>query len=67
MIDVVVIGSGGAGLTAALAAAAGGARVTVLEASSRWGGSTSVSGGQVWTPANHRMASPRRARSAPSR
>ena len=56
MYDVIVIGSGGAGLTAALTAAAGGGRVLVLEASSRWGGSTAVSGGQVWTPANHRMA-----------
>ncbi|MFI7004763.1 FAD-dependent oxidoreductase [Nocardia sp. NPDC050175] len=53
--DVVVIGSGAAGLAAALAAADGGAEVVVLEASSRWGGSTAVSGGQVWAPANHRM------------
>ncbi|CAM4266789.1 FAD-dependent oxidoreductase [Nocardia ninae] len=53
--DVVVIGSGAAGLAAALAAADGGAEVVVLEASPRWGGSTAVSGGQVWAPANHRM------------
>ncbi|PXX59218.1 succinate dehydrogenase/fumarate reductase flavoprotein subunit [Nocardia tenerifensis] len=53
--DVVVIGSGAAGLAAALAAADGGAEVVVLEASARWGGSTAVSGGQVWAPANHRM------------
>ncbi len=55
MYDVIVIGSGGAGLTAALAAADTGARVLVLEASSRWGGSTAVSAGEVWTPLNHRM------------
>lgn len=54
-VDVVVIGSGAAGLAAALAAADGGATVAVLEASSRWGGSTAVSGGQVWAPGNHRM------------
>ncbi|MEV4124760.1 FAD-dependent oxidoreductase [Nocardia sp. NPDC049707] len=54
-VDVVVIGSGAAGLAAALAAADGGAEVAVLEASSRWGGSTAVSGGQIWAPANHRM------------
>ncbi|WP_405165154.1 FAD-dependent oxidoreductase [Nocardia sp. NBC_01499] len=54
--DVVVIGSGAAGLAAALAAADGGAEVVVLEASSRWGGSTAVSGGQVWAPANHLMS-----------
>ncbi|RJO73724.1 FAD-dependent oxidoreductase [Nocardia panacis] len=55
-VDVVVIGSGAAGLAAALAAAHGGASVLVLEASSRWGGSTAVSGGQVWVPANPWMA-----------
>ena len=55
MFDVIVIGSGGAGLTAALTAAVSGANVLVLEASSRWGGSTSVSAGEVWVPANHRM------------
>jgi succinate dehydrogenase/fumarate reductase flavoprotein subunit len=54
--DVIVVGSGGAGLCAALAAASGGARVKVIEASHRWGGSTAVSGGQGWVPANHRMA-----------
>ncbi len=53
---MIVIGSGGAGLTAALTAAVSGANVLVLEASSRWGGSTSVSAGEVWVPANHRMA-----------
>ncbi|MCK2244706.1 MULTISPECIES: FAD-dependent oxidoreductase [unclassified Crossiella] len=54
--DVVVIGSGAAGLCAALAAAVGGARVTVLEGSPHWGGTTAVSGGQAWVPDNHRMA-----------
>ena len=51
--DVVVVGSGGAGLTAALAAAVGGAKVLVVEAEDRFGGTTSVSGGQVWVPGNH--------------
>ena len=54
--DVIVLGSGGAGLSAALAAAVNGARVLVIEASSRWGGSTSVSAGEVWVPANHYMS-----------
>lgn len=51
---VTVVGAGGAGLTAALAAAAAGAEVTVLEAAGVLGGGTSISGGAVWVPANHR-------------
>ena len=54
--DVIVVGSGGAGLTAALAAAHAGASVTVLEAHQRWGGTTGMSGGAIWVPANHLMA-----------
>ncbi len=55
-VDVVVIGSGGAGLTAALSAANSGAKVLVLEKSSKLGGNTSISGGQVWVPNNHHMS-----------
>lgn len=44
--DVVVVGSGGAGLTAALAAAVKGSRVLVVESAARFGGSTLVSGGR---------------------
>jgi 3-oxosteroid 1-dehydrogenase len=54
--DVIVAGSGAAGLTAALAAASAGARTLVLEASPHWGGSTGMSGGHVWVPNNHHMA-----------
>lgn len=56
--DVLVVGSGAAGLSAALAAATAGATVAVLEASDRFGGTTSVSGGQVWIPGNHHMSEP---------
>src|SRR5687767_11428302 len=54
--DVVVIGTGGAGLTAALAAHDAGAKVVVLEKASTVGGATAVSGGVVWVPNNHHMA-----------
>jgi len=50
--DVVVLGSGAAGLAAALTAAAGGAAVTVLEQSSLFGGTSAVSGGGMWLPGN---------------
>jgi 3-oxosteroid 1-dehydrogenase len=50
--DVVVAGSGAAGMTAALAAAHRGLRVVVLEKTGRFGGSTARSGGGIWAPGN---------------
>jgi 3-oxosteroid 1-dehydrogenase len=50
--DVVVLGSGGGGLTAALTASASGARVLVVEKAARYGGSTALSGGGIWAPNN---------------
>jgi len=53
--DVLVIGTGGAGLAAALAASHGGAKVVVIEKSDKAGGTTAVSGGVLWIPTNHHM------------
>lgn len=46
-IDVLVIGAGGCGLVAALAAHAGGAEVAIVEKAPRLGGNTAVSSGSI--------------------
>jgi 3-oxosteroid 1-dehydrogenase len=53
---VLVVGSGGAALVAAIRAHDAGARVRILERSQYVGGTTAVSGGGMWIPCNHHMA-----------
>src|SRR5215470_7587082 len=50
--DVVVAGSGAAGMTAALTAASRGLSVVVIEKTAHFGGSTARSGGGLWVPCN---------------
>lgn len=50
--DVVVVGSGAGGLTAALTAQLKGLTALVIEKTDQYGGSSSLSGGAIWVPNN---------------
>ncbi|HEV7583057.1 MAG TPA: FAD-binding protein [Mycobacterium sp.] len=50
VVDVLIIGSGGGGMAAALTAHASGLDALVVEKSSHFGGSTALSGGGIWVP-----------------
>jgi 3-oxosteroid 1-dehydrogenase len=50
VVDALIVGSGGGGMAAALTASASGLDVLVVEKSSRFGGSTALSGGGIWVP-----------------
>lgn len=54
--DVIVVGAGAAGMTAAATAAAKGLSVLVVEKTDFVGGNTSFSGGMVYIPDNAKMA-----------
>jgi len=54
-VDLVCIGSGLGGITAAILSHDLGKRAVVLEKAPKLGGVSAYSGGQVWLPANHKM------------
>jgi 3-oxosteroid 1-dehydrogenase len=54
--DVVVLGSGAAGMVAATMASDGGADVVLLEGARMLGGTSGVSGGMPWIPLNRHLA-----------
>ena len=54
-VDVLVMGSGGAGQTAAVRARDLGLEVLIVEKGDTWGGSTAMSAGAVWLPDNQAM------------
>ncbi|MEX3314415.1 FAD-dependent oxidoreductase [Sulfitobacter sp. PS-8MA] len=53
--DLIVVGSGAAGMAAALTARISGLEVAVFEKDQYFGGSTAVSGGAIWVPNNPLM------------
>jgi succinate dehydrogenase/fumarate reductase flavoprotein subunit len=52
-VDVLVVGTGASGMSAAITAAAHGLRVLVVEKEPRFGGTTARSGGWLWIPGTH--------------
>jgi len=53
--DILVVGSGGGGMVAALAASDLECEALIIEKGSVYGGSTAMSGGAMWVPNNHLM------------
>src|ERR1700712_4179162 len=54
-VDFLIVGSGGGGLTAAIAAKEAGLQTLVVEKQEVVGGSTAMSGGVMWVPNNALM------------
>jgi 3-oxosteroid 1-dehydrogenase len=55
IVDVVIVGSGGGSMVAALKAKQLGLEALIIEKQALIGGSTGFSGGVLWVPANHLM------------
>ena len=54
--DVLVVGSGGGAMTAAIRAHDLGAKTLMIEKTDQYGGTTAMGGGVVWIPNSHLMA-----------
>jgi 3-oxosteroid 1-dehydrogenase len=54
--DLIIVGSGAAGLTAAIAAASRGLKPLIIEKAALWGGTSALSMGGLWVPGNQLMA-----------
>jgi 3-oxosteroid 1-dehydrogenase len=54
-VDLLVAGTGAAGLSAAITGADSGLDVLIVESTDRWGGTTMLSGGGLWMPNNPLM------------
>ena len=54
--DLLVVGSGGAGMAAATVGHDLGLETLIIEKTAKVGGTTAVSAGGFWTPCNHKMA-----------
>ncbi|MBW1900394.1 MAG: FAD-binding protein [Deltaproteobacteria bacterium] len=55
-VDVLVVGSGGGAMTAAIRAHDLGANTLVIEKTDMYGGTTAMGGGVIWVPDSHLMA-----------
>ncbi len=55
-VDLIIVGSGAGGLLAAVRAADAGLSVLVVEKTARVGGTSAISGGDIWIPCNHDQA-----------
>ncbi len=53
--DYLVVGTGAAGLSAAITAKRNGLDTIVIESTDKWGGTTAISGGGLWMPNNPLM------------
>ena len=54
-VDFLAVGSGAAGMSAAITAAKNGLNTLLIESRDKWGGTTAKSGGGLWLPANPLM------------